>query len=100
MFRMKSRNFFTCAPTKFNGSNWSTADETITMTKMIRSTRSSSTTTKKTFTIQRALAQYIGVNMCPYVCANFQLVAPGADEASKEEHKSFFKTIEHFRKAS
>lgn len=48
-------------------------------------------TTKKSFSIQKAAVQYIGVNVWPDICAPVQLIDPGNRPRSTEEYTSLQK---------
>lgn len=54
-------------------------------------------TSDKQFASKRAMAQYIGVNCRPDVCAPVQLVAPGREPTSKDEYRTLKKVITHLQ---
>lgn len=49
------------------------------------------------FISQRALAQYIGVNVRPDICAPVQLIAPGKNEVTDKDIKSLKKTTKFLK---
>ena len=53
--------------------------------------------TQQEFTSQRALAQYIGVNVRPDICAPVQLIAPGKLPTTDKERKSLKKTTKFLK---
>lgn len=54
---------------------------------------------QKAFASTRALAQYIGVNISPDICAPVQLIAPGNSDASPEEYKLLNKVVNFVKEA-
>ena len=52
---------------------------------------------EKQFISQRALAQYIGVNVRPDICAPVQLITPGNAPPSNNDYKSLMKTIKFLK---
>lgn len=56
--------------------------------------------TAASFVSNRALAQYIGVNVRPDVCAPVQLIAPGLEPPTKEEMKLLRKIIDFLKDTS
>lgn len=52
------------------------------------------TGSKESFASNRALADYIGVNVRPDMCASLQLIAPGKEAPSKKEMKLLGNTID------
>lgn len=70
-------------------------DGTIKVTQQEKITKLQHPATQKDFTSQRALAQYIGVCTRPDVCANIQLIAPGAQKTTEDEFRTLKKTMDH-----
>lgn len=104
-FRCKPRTAIATKPITFNGINISrtTFDQTkhkysINQTDKIN--KLSIVNDQKDFTSHRALAQYIGVNARPDVCAPVQLVAPGSTPTTDEEYKLFKRTVKHLKATS
>lgn len=59
--------------------------------------RISHPTTYNAFASKRVMAQYVGVNCRPDVCAAVQLIAPGGDRVTKEEYLTMNRVIIHLK---
>lgn len=59
-------------------------DGMINMTKKENMDQIDNVNVQKSFTSLRALAQYIGVNKRPGICATVQLIEPGSDPSHKQ----------------
>lgn len=95
IFKAKPRTFLSSEPTTFNGSRLTLNKYIIEITQTDKISLLVMPESQKEFTTQSALAQqYVGVNSRPEICANVQLVAPGAEPTKKQEFKSFGKNID------
>lgn len=56
--------------------------------------------TQESLKSRRALAQYIGVNCPPNICATVQLIAPGNSDVEEKQYKLLKKSVEHLKKTS
>lgn len=93
-FRSKPRTKLGPNPTAFNGLEIARHDDgIITITQEDKIYRIRTPTSQAELASQRALAQYVGVNTRPDVCAAIQLVAPGSKPPTPAEFKSFAKTV-------
>lgn len=52
---------------------------------------------EKNFACQRSMAQYIGVNFRPDICAPVQLIAPGSQMTTTTEYATLSKVIKHLK---
>ena len=93
VFRCKPRTPISTKPISFNGIYICKKGETYSMTHGEKIDKLECVETQKAFVSQKALAQYIGVNVRPDVCASIQLVAPGSKPTSDEEYKTFKRTV-------
>lgn len=90
-FRCKPRTRLSAIPTTFNGITITSHDNMIKIQQTEKIMKLKPATTDKEFASQRALAQYIGVNVRPDTCAPIQLIAPGNAPTTKSEFKTLKK---------
>lgn len=60
-------------------------------------TRLTVPTNEKDFASKREMAQYIGVNCRPDICAAIQLIAPGGESLKNSEYATIRKVIDHLQ---
>ena len=96
--RCKPRTFIGLKDTSFNGINiCRTIEGQYKINQTDKIDRLESSTTQKGFASMRALAQYVGVNVRPDVCAPIQLIAPGSEPTTKEQFTSLRKAVEFLK---
>ena len=107
-FRCKPRTPISREETSFNGisikSNMMSPNPSLPMMKTYTITQKDKIRKlddkiegEKQFISQRSLAQYIGVNVRPDICAPVQLITPGNAPPSSSDYKSLMKTIKFLK---
>ena len=97
-FRCKPRTKLSEKPTSFNGIFIKHQDGRYTIDQQDKIEKLTIAKTQKEFSSMRALAQYIGVNTRPDICAPIQLIAPGNKQTTTAEFKSLTKTTNFLTK--
>ena len=80
-FRCKPRTIISSENTSFNGINIKKTTASYSITQSDKVDKLVDPTTSVEYASHRALAQYVGVNTRPDICAPVQLLAPGSGKS-------------------
>ena len=94
-FRCKERTPISSRPVEFNGITLMNNMGTYTMMQADKILKLRVPTNNAEYISQRALAQYVGVNVRPDVCAPVQLLVPGKEEVTTLQYKQLKKVLEY-----
>lgn len=97
-YKGKPRKTLSKDPTIFNCSIMNQSDDgSITMRQTDKISLLQPPTNQKSFTSQRAMAQYVGVNTRPDVTASVHLFAPGNEPATEDDFRILKRKIGHMK---
>lgn len=97
-FKHKPRQILGATAVRFNGLHISKLnDGKVLLGQHEKIEKLQTPSDEKRFASMRALAQYVGVNIGPDICAPVQLVAPGSEQTTAAEFKTLEKVIDFLK---